>query len=98
MALYTFVMEYLGGTYMAQVRARSVAQACVKWARSLEVAEIHGLGPRGHEELVAQMTERIDDLVPLDGLENAWCHGALLRGRSALINIIQTDGCTRGAP
>jgi hypothetical protein len=92
MALYTFVMEYLGGTYMAQVRARSVAQACVNWARSLEAAEIQGLGPRGHQELVVQMTERMTDAVPLDGLENAWCHSALPRGRFALINIIQTAG------
>jgi hypothetical protein len=57
MPLYTFVMEYLGGTYIEQVRARSVRQACVKWAEKLDAKSVKGLGPVGCGELLEKMRE-----------------------------------------
>jgi hypothetical protein len=91
MPLYTFVMDFLGGTYMAQVRGESIRSACVKWAQTIEVSEIHGLGPSGQAKLLGEMRDPDNTLVPLTGLSNAWCTGALIRGRGALINIVRTD-------
>jgi hypothetical protein len=91
MPLYTFVMDFMGGTYMAQVRGGSVRSACLKWAKTIEVSEIHGLGPSGQAKLHDEMGEPYNTPVPLTGLSNAWCTGALIRGRGALINIVRTD-------
>ena len=40
MSLYTFIMEYEGGTYLSQVRAESVEKARFQWIENLDVASI----------------------------------------------------------
>ena len=91
MALYTFIMEFLGGTYIGQIRSPSVYSACVKWAETIDVAGVKGLGPRGQRRLVTEMQDDVNRPVPLDDVTNAWCTGALIHGHSALINIVRTD-------
>jgi hypothetical protein len=82
-------MDYDGGTYVSQVKAPSPKSACLKWARGLNVAQIKGLGGKTHESLIAEI--RDESPTSLDGLLNAWCATALIRGRLALINIVQTE-------
>lgn len=89
MAFYTFIMEYAGGTYISPVKAQSAKAACVKWARSLDVSQVQGLGLKGKESLIEQVRDEFP--VALAGLSNAWCTGALLRGEFALINLVQTE-------
>lgn len=96
MPFYTFIMEYAGGTYISQVNAPSAKSACVKWAHKLNASEIKGLGVKGKESLIEQMKDEIP--VALNDTLNAWCTSALISGKSALINLVQTDrnGNTRG--
>ena len=82
-------MEFAGGTYISQVKAPSAKAACVKWAQSLDLSQVKGLGLKGKESLIEQMKE--ESPVALDGLSNAWCTGALIRGESALINLVRTE-------
>src|SRR5215204_3168572 len=89
MPLYTFILEYAGGTYISQINASSPNSACVKWARSLEVSQVSGLDLKGKESLVKQLEEEEPD--PLDGLVNAWCASALVQDELALINLVQTE-------
>jgi hypothetical protein len=89
MALYTFIMEYAGGTYISQIRSSSPKSACVKWAQKLDDSQVKGLGLKGKESLIGQMRE--DAPVALDGLLNAWCNPALIRGKLALINLVRTE-------
>ena len=90
MPFYTFIMDYAGGTYISQVKAPSEKSACVKWAKNLEVSQIQGLGLKGQESLIQQMKE--EGPGPLNGTLNAWCTSAIIRGKFALINLVQTDG------
>jgi len=96
MSFYTFIMEYAGGTYISQVNAPSQKSACVKWAQKIKVSEIQGLGPRGKVSLIQQMKD--ESPVALTGTVNAWCTGAFIRGKYALINLVQTErnGNARG--
>jgi hypothetical protein len=89
MPLYTFIMDYDGGTYVSQAKAPSPKSACLNWARTLDVPQIKGLGGKSHESLIAKMREASP--TPLDGVLNTWCATALIRGRLALINIVQTE-------
>jgi hypothetical protein len=86
--LFTILMEWDGGTYVDQVRAASPKQALRKWARGLKVESIPAMGDRTKVRFVEQLAS--EQVVPLDGLANAWCASASLRGRPALINIVGT--------
>jgi hypothetical protein len=89
MPIYTFMMEYAGGTYISQVKATSPKSACSKWAQSLDVSQISGLHERSKQTLLKQMKEEAP--LPLDGLLNAWCITANLRKGLVLINIVKTE-------
>ena len=89
MPLYTFIMEYAGGTYVSQVTASSPKSACVKWAQEMDAAQVSGLGRKSKETLIEEM--KAEAPVALDGLANSWCATARIRGGLALINIVQTE-------
>jgi hypothetical protein len=89
MPLYTFILEYAGGTYISQIKASSPKSACVKWAQKLDDSQVKSLGLKGKDSLIEQMKE--ESPVALDGMSNAWCNSALVRGKLALINIVQTE-------
>ncbi len=88
MRLYTVIMDYAGGTYISQVNALSPKAACLKWAKNLNVSQVNGLGERGKQLLIEQIKE--ENPLSLTGLLNAWCTTAHVRGKLALINVIQT--------
>src|SRR5215216_3330341 len=89
MPLYTLIMEYAGGTYIEQVKASSPKSTCVKWAQKLDAAQVSGLGLKGQESLIEQMKE--DSPVALAGVSKTWCNTALVHGKLALINLVQTE-------
>ncbi len=89
MSLYTFIMEYAGGTYISQVKALSPKSACVKWAQNLDVSQVSGLGGKSKASLIDRMKD--ESPTPIDGVLNTWCAGALIRGELALINFVLTE-------
>jgi hypothetical protein len=88
--LYTFVLDYRGGTYISQVRAETAQEACNTWAKNLNTSEIKHLGIKSKNLLIDDLQEDYNQLVPLAGLQNAWCTSATIRNHTALINIIET--------
>lgn len=89
MPLYTFFLEYKGGTYISQVRARSTTLAMKAWAGKFVELKVPGLGTTTKHALA----EKIGRDVPtaLDGLKGTWCSSALVRGHLALMHFIQTE-------
>ena len=90
MPLYTFFLEYRGGTYVSQVRARSSPLAIKAWAGKFIELNVPGLGIRSKSDLVEKILH--DAPTALDGLKNTWCSSALVRGQLALIHFTQTEG------
>ncbi len=84
-------MEFMGGTYISQIKERSLARACRKWAHTLNEKEIKGLGIKGHAQLIREMEDKENQPVPIDGAQYVWCTSALTMRRSALINIVMTS-------
>ena len=87
MALFTVILDFKGGTYISQVRARTPSEALRSWAKSRALTGVYGLTARGRIKL----RETLDELVELDGLKNAWCATASPGRVSALINLVRTE-------
>jgi hypothetical protein len=52
MALYTIILDYRGGTYISQVRARSPRAAAKLWAHTLDVVSVKHLGAKGKQRII----------------------------------------------
>jgi hypothetical protein len=89
MPIYTVVLDYKGGTYISQIKARTHKEACLKWADQLDPKVIFGMGSVGKASLQTGIAR--EEPVLIQGLKNVWCQSALVRGKGALINIIQTE-------
>ena len=81
MQLYTLILDYAGGTYLAQVEALDAPRAVEEW-----IATASGT-PQG----VAEQFRRVDPPVALEGLKNAWCATANADVGLALLNIVATS-------
>ena len=87
MQLYTFFMEYRGGTYIAQI-TETLKNAPVRWAEELEVSQIQGFETPDREELVSAM--KVDEPMRIQGLTNVWCVTALIGAEMAIIHFVET--------
>ena len=90
MALFTFLMEFRGGTYLAQVQAKSPRAALRKWLHSLDAGPIAGMGPRTKREFLRWLPEA--GPTPISGLSRTWCASFVSRSGLALIHFVQTEG------
>lgn len=95
MELYTFIMEYAGGTYISQVRSNDRLGAMRKWVEELDVKSIKWFSEKRKRKLI---DDDFKDEVPvlLQECTNVWCFCLRLQKGIALINIIETkSGNTR---
>jgi hypothetical protein len=85
--LYTVILDFRGGTYIAQVSRSSPTKAVIDWSNEIskDEAQTWKLDVRQLQRLLQE-----DELVALDGLANAWCTTARIGRHLALINVIQT--------
>ncbi|MBV9217472.1 MAG: hypothetical protein JO053_14995 [Acidobacteria bacterium] len=92
--LYTFFLEYRGGTYIAQVRARSFRSAPAVWAKSFEFPDAESeskyFEPKFKEKLIESVD--LDMPTPIDGIRNTWYFSAFRLDNCATIHFTQTAG------
>jgi hypothetical protein len=88
MALFTVVLEFDGGTYISQFRARSVGRAVAKFASQL-------VGDKAFCTLEARrrLAEGLsgEKLVAIVGVRNVWCCFVSVGRKGALVNIVTTS-------
>jgi hypothetical protein len=89
MPFYTFFLEFAGGTYISQVEAASPKLACVLWAKELNPEPIKGLGQNSKSVLIEEI--EADEPVAVRNTSNVWCVSALVRGKLALVTLVQTE-------
>lgn len=89
MALFTIILDLAGGTYIAQVTARSPIQALQKWARLAPSLNIPAIGPKFPDYALKDLA--FLDPTPITGLWNVWSTGIIIRGSYGLVNVIVTD-------
>jgi hypothetical protein len=91
MSVYTFIMDYDGGTYVSQVRSSSPIGAARKWAQSFDTRGVEGIGEASKLQMVNEVESGYKKPVPLDGMLNTWFVSFLLRGKLAKVNLVKTD-------
>jgi hypothetical protein len=89
--LYTVVLEYKGGTYVAQASADSPSAALPNWASTTSDSDLKQWGVT-REQLTKIAS---DDLVPIDDCLNVWCATSSTNEGLLLINVIATDESAR---
>ncbi len=88
MPLFTFIMDYRGGNYVSQVRARSHKVALRDWAMNFDYSEVKHFGKSCKKALIDASTK--EEPTAILGARNVWCSVAVLRGHLAVINIVAT--------
>ena len=86
--VYTFLLEYKGGTYLSQIKAESPQNALTKWSESLSVTEIKGLGEKTKEQLIKDT--KLEEPCLIEGMSNVWCATFVLANNLALLHYVQT--------
>ena len=87
MNLYTFILEYKGGTYISQCKAKDVLRAIKKYSKLIV----------NHELLPGSLLrDAIDEEVknysptPVSGLVGVWVVTPIIKKEMAIINIIES--------
>ena len=88
MARFTFIMEFAGGTYVAQAEGESVEAAASIWVNSLKFRDIKGLSAENYSSLVHQVEGC--EPVAMSGVKEVWCFTLLLNDRLVLVNCVRT--------
>jgi hypothetical protein len=87
--LYTFIVEYKGGTYVSQIRSSNPPMAVSDWPRLLPEQEL-SQWDLDRDQLVGIITA--GDAVPLRDRIGVWClTGVDDADEQLLINIVRTD-------
>lgn len=87
MHLYTILLDYAGGTYVAQTWATDEDTAVLNWRDKLRAGRI---ADAVSEEIAAAFEGPLERPVPLSELAGVWCVSVNARQGLALVNIVKT--------
>jgi uncharacterized protein YacL (UPF0231 family) len=86
---YTFIMDYLGGTYISQVKASSNREAIGKWLRDLKIEEIEKFTKEDQESLIKSGFED-EEPVLITGMKNVWNTNVRTRKGLGYVHFVKT--------
>lgn len=81
-------MDYKGGTYISQVKAKFLNEAVRNWGKQINPNEIYGFGEKTKSMLLEQL--ELEETVPIKDLQNVWCVSFSLRNQLTLVNVVET--------
>jgi hypothetical protein len=87
--LFTFVLDYKGGTYISQVVAPAVREAIATWP-SVVNWDVIGIQLSSRFERQLRLEISGDDPVALSGMTNVWCISPRLGKSVGTLHIIAT--------
>jgi hypothetical protein len=96
MPTYTFITDYIGGTYICQKEAEDLRKGCLLWKDDVSLGGyISNLNIQVFNEAFEL---DIDELPPqpLDTLQNVWLFSIMLNDDQLGLHIIQTDTSKQG--
>ncbi len=91
--LYTYILEFKGGTYITQVLCESLDDSLSAWLTQIEkeIKEIKNIGIKTINQIRQQLkNNEIDKPSLLTGLKNVWYVGISTNIGFLFINIVMT--------
>jgi hypothetical protein len=85
--IFTFVLDFKGGTYISQVSDISLAAAMARWANT---RTDHDLAAWGLARIDVTKLVETDTPVALAGCHNVWCLSSSTDDGLILVNVIAT--------
>lgn len=89
MELYTFIMDYVGGTYISQVEAVDKEHARRIWIKELKVKEIKSFTSQDKKDIIKDDFAD-NDIVPIKGMKSVWFFMVKTKTDNGYVNIIKT--------
>ena len=89
MPLFTFVIDFRGGTYLSQNSAQNVSEASERFCEAIASDSAHPLHAQTRRSIAATLSEG-SDWVELAGLNSVWCTSCVISDELALIHMIKT--------
>lgn len=89
MELYTFIMEFRGGTYISQVYAEHLFESVQLWGKQLESNDIKHFGESGKNELLKELNDI--ELTKVKTVKNIWYFSLSIRKGYCAVNVIKTS-------
>lgn len=87
---YTFILDYLGGTYLAQVEAENIQQATHTWVESLNIDEIKDFTKQDQDKIIEKGFVD-EEPTPINGMQNVWCFLINTGKGTGLVNFVKTS-------
>ena len=89
MELYTFIMFYLGGTYISQVEATDQENARDVWINGLNIEEIKDFTTSDKEKIIEENFVD-EDITPINKTKSVWFFMVKTKKGYGHVNIIKT--------
>jgi hypothetical protein len=88
MPMFTFIIEYDGGTYISQRAAATPRAALQRWLRSFDFSII----PRLDSQTIQTLRKYLatETLTPVTSVQNVWCITCTTPRKLFLVNLIKT--------
>jgi hypothetical protein len=88
--LYTFILEYDGGTFVSQANCDTIDVAVARCVSRITE-------PKSFGDSLGELARILDGdgLTEVDGLTNVWCCTASIGDKMVIGNLIATDGACR---
>ena len=90
MALYTFILDHGGGTYISQQEGTDLEAAIRAWSGAPALDIGIKLNRQDQAQFKASLTAQ--NATSLAGARNVWCLSTIVRGELALIHVVLTEG------
>lgn len=87
--LYTFIMNYLGGTYVSQVIAPDPESGMRFWIKKLNTKDIEGFSENDKQKLIQEDFVN-EEPVLLTGLDNVWHFLILTEKGTGFVYFVKT--------
>jgi hypothetical protein len=90
MNLYTFIMDYKGGTYISQAEAANEQEAIIRWIEKLDTTQVKGFSKSDKRKIIELGFSDDDRATPITGMQNVWYFNVRTKKGFAGINVIKT--------
>ncbi|MCC6762942.1 MAG: hypothetical protein IT252_17100 [Chitinophagaceae bacterium] len=86
--MFTFILEFRGGTYVSQSHSSTLSKAINDWGEKLLSTDVKYLGLSGKKQILCMLEEV--ETIPLNGLINTWFFCLNIRQGFLSVNVVKT--------